>query len=548
MRLQTTLALAAVGMILSAPASAPAETAEQSQWISFRNGGTSFGTGDYPISWSPEDGILWQQELDGYGQSTPVIYGQKIFVATVIGPMKETCCVSCWDLSNGTSLWSYELPSATQTASNYMHSRAAPTPVVDANGVYVFFEGGDLVALNHDGEKLWHRNLAEDFGPFKNNHGLGSSPTQTEDLVVLTLEHQGPSCLVAIEKSTGETRWKAERPSGNSWTSPIVVESPTGPHVIVSSAGSVTAYEAKSGQVLWSMEGLEGNSVPSPTAHGDHLLIGARLPEFGESSAAAKSNLCLKLTDDSYDVAWQAEKVLSDYASPVVAGDCVYFLNKAGVLTCLDLASGERHYIKRLECTCWATPVVAGDHVYFFGKNGETHVIKAGPMFERVAVNQLWNPESPPKPETYVESEGHGHGHGGGHAHGEKPETGMPAKSAEASESNEPRQGRFLRMLLANDKNGDGVLTKDELPPQFQRMAAGGDLNGDDQLDQAELKAMAESFEKRRAGAREGARDPIVYGVAAADGVIVVRTGTRLFAVSGKPSLQNRVTSKENRQ
>jgi len=545
---QRILTLVAIGMVLLPSAPAPADPAGQSEWTSFRNGGTSHGAGEYPINWSPENGILWQQELDGYGQSTPVVFGQQVFVATVVGPMKETCCISSWDLTSGRSLWSHEFPAATQSASNYMHSRAAPTPVVDASGIFVFFEGGDLIALNHDGEKLWHRNLAEDLGPFENNHGLGSSPAQTEDLVILTLEHQGPSCLVAFEKSSGETRWKVDRPSGNSWTSPIVVDSANGPRVIVSSAGSVTAYEAESGQVLWSMEGLEGNSVPSPTAHGNHLFIGARLPEFGESSAAAKSNLCLHLTGDSYDVAWQAEKVLCDYASPVVAEDCVYFLNKAGVLTCLDLTSGEHHYTKRLGCTCWATPVVAGGHVYFFAKNGETRVIKAGPLFERVAVNQLWNPDSPPKPETYVGSAGHGHGHAGGQGHGEPADAGKPAESSEAAEPGEPRQSRFLGMLLAGDKNGDGVLTKDELPPQFQRMAAGGDLNGDDQLDQDELQAMAESFEKRRAGAREGARDPIVYGVAAADGVMIIRTGTRLFAVSGDATVPQALSSQESRQ
>ena len=386
----------------------PADSTEETQWTSFRNGGGSQTSGDLPLNWSPKDGILWQQELEGYGQSTPVIYDRKVFVATVIGPMKEICCISCRDVTTGRSLWRHDVPAATKSASNYMHSRAAPTPVVDAAGVYAFFEGGDLVAVSHDGKPLWHRNLAADLGPFKNNHGLGSSPAQSDELVFLTLEHQGPSYLVAIDKSAGETRWKLDRPSGNSWASPVVVDSSSGPRVIVSSGGAVTAYEADSGEVLWSMDGLEGNSVPSPTPHGDHLLIGARLPEFGESSAAAKSNLCLSLTNDGYSVAWQAEKVLSDYASPVVTGDCVYFLNKAGVLTCLDLESGERHYTKRLGCTCWATPLVAGDHVYFFGKSGETHIIKAGPEFERVAENRLWDADNPPKPETYMESQGGG--------------------------------------------------------------------------------------------------------------------------------------------
>ncbi|MCA9074714.1 MAG: PQQ-binding-like beta-propeller repeat protein [Planctomycetaceae bacterium] len=516
-----------VGLVICFARQTFAEGTEPSKWLSFRNGGASRVTGDFPTSWAPDDAILWQQELNGYGQSTPVIYGHKVFVSTVIGPMKETCCVSCWDLQSGTSLWAHEFEAATESASNYMHSRAAPTPVVDADGVYVFFEGGDLVALNHEGEVQWHRDLAADLGPFTNNHGLGSSPSQTDELVIISLEHQGPSYLLAIEKSSGRTRWKVDRPSGSSWSSPIVVTSQNGPRVIVSSAGSVTAYEASSGQVLWTLEGLEGNTVPSPTSQGDHLLIGARLPEFGESSAAAKSNLCLRLTDDSYDVEWRAETVLSDYASPVVADGCAYFLNKAGVLTCLDLNSGERHYTKRLGCSCWATPMVAGDHIYFFGKNGETHVIRSGPEFERVAVSQLWSADNPPKPETYVESTGSGHGH----QQSSENEAENPSDVAQTSEAGQQPRG-LLAMLLAGDKNGDGVLTKDEVPPRFQRMAKGGDLNDDDQLDEAEMKAMDESFRERRAGSREGARDPIVYGVAAADGVIVIRTGTRLFAVS----------------
>lgn len=526
MRLQAILVLVAVGIMLAAGQYASAEPTQQAHWASFRNGGSSHASGDYPVSWGPKSGVIWQQELKGYGQSTPVIFGQKVFVASVIGPMKETCCVSCWNLKDGKPLWTHTLPAATKAASNYSVARAAPTPVVDASSVFVFFEGGDLVALTHDGEKQWHRNLSADFGPFENHHGLGSSPTQTDDLVIVTLEHRGPSNLVAVDKSSGDIRWKVDRPSGMSWTSPIVADTPAGSRVIVSSAGKVTAYDAGSGRAVWSMEGLEGNSVPSPTLVGNHLLIGARSAEFGDGSAAAKSNLCLKLSDDSYDVLWHAEKVLSDYSSPVVARDCVYYLNKLGVLTCLDLTSGARHYTERLGCVCWATPLVAGGNVYFFGKNGETHVVRAGATFERVAVNQLWNPNNPPNPETYVESARRERGANDQGA--PKKTTGKPAES---SESTQQRPSGFLGILLSMDKNGDGVLTKGELSPRYQRMLVGGDLNGDDKLDKAELKTMAESFRKRRSGSREGARDPIVYGVGAAYGVIVVRTGTRLYAI-----------------
>ena len=148
----------------------------------------------------------------------------------------------------------------------------------------------------------------------------------------------------------------------------------------------------------------------------------------------------------------QAETVLSDYASPVVAQDCVYFVNKAGVLTCVDLASGRTHYRQRLEFECWSTPLVAGEHVYFFGKRGETHVVRAGPEFSTTAVNHLWDPDSPPLPETYTEAAGHERQ--GGDAEGGGPR----------------RAGGMLARLLEGDRDGDGVLTKDELPPPFRRM------------------------------------------------------------------------------
>jgi len=482
-------------------------------WTSFRNGGHSTSVGAMPQEWSTTSGIAWATELTGYGQSTPVIYQGKIYVTSVVGPMKEVCQITCVDLKAGKEIWSQRFDAATQGESNYMHSRAAPTPTVDQHGVYAFFEGGNLVSLSLTGDRRWSRDLAEKYGPFKNNHGLGSSLAQSDELVFLNLEHQGPSWLLAVDKQTGETRWEVERPLGSSWTSPIVISSASTESVVVSSAGSVKAYDAKSGKELWTYDGLEGNSVPSPTFDGTNLLIGARLPEFGSTAEAGKSNLCLKLAENGQcDVRWRAKKVFSDYASPVVADECVYYLNKTGVLFCLDLETGEPHYTQRLGIECWATPLVAGSRVYFFGKNGETVVIQSGPTFEKIAVNQLWDPSNPPKPESYVEHQGSGHGHGGQDGGG--------------------RRGGMMAMLTKGDANQDGILTKDEIPEPFQAMLPRVDLNGDGSLDAEELKAMEESFRKRREGSRAGARDPIVYGIAAADGTIVVRTGTRLYAIS----------------
>ena len=213
-----------------------------------------------------------------------------------------------------------------------------------------------------------------------NHHGLGSSPVETADSIILNIEHNGPSYLLAIDKNNGKNRWKMNRPSGMSWTSPVVFPEESQSQVIVSSKGTVTGYDCKSGTELWELEGLSGNTVPSPTVVGGNLLVGARMPDFSSGSQVSQSNLCLKIPVEksNCEVLWRAEKAISDYASPVLSDQCVYILNDKGVLYCLDYETGKRHYIKRIGTSCWATPVVVKDKIYFFGKDGKTTVVKSG--------------------------------------------------------------------------------------------------------------------------------------------------------------------------
>jgi outer membrane protein assembly factor BamB len=509
-----------------------------SNWPEFRNGGSSTSASTVPDTWSPESGIAWQKELPGYGQSCPVVFNSRVFLTAVVGPMKDQCAVICLDLKTGEQIWSYELEASTKSASNYMAARSAPTPMADENGAYAFFEGGDVVALNLDGSEKWKRSLTTDYGAFENNHGLGSSPTQTKDLVIINIEHKGPSYLVAIEKATGKTIWKSDRPSGSSWTSPIVVEHEGREIIIVSSGGTVDGYDPADGKQIWTVGGLSGNSVPSPTAVGPYLFVGARIPEFGSTQDAAQSNLCIKLDttpEGKHEVMWRASKAVCDYASPVVDRDCAYYLNSVGVLFCIDSATGETHYTQRLGTTCWATPIVAGENIFFFGKDGTTQVIKSGPTFVKVATNQLWDPRNAPTPETYKETQG-GHGHGeasGGTTSEEKSKTVESTEPAAGGPPSGRRGGGMMAMLLKSDANGDGIISADELPSDFKEMLPRVDLNRDNAIDAAEMKAMEESFRKRREGSQALARDPIVYGVAAADGAFIIRTGTRLFCVGG---------------
>lgn len=519
------------------------------EWTSFRNGGHSQAISKLPTTWSPDRGIAWQHELVGYGQSAPVILNGNVIVCSVAGPMCEQLVVQCFDLSSGDELWKYERESSNGHPSNYMNSRAAPTPLVDQDAVYAFFESGDLVCLNHQGKLLWHRNEAESFGKFENNHGIGSSPAMDERNLYLLIEHDGPSSLTAINKKSGETVWRTERKSTKSWASPIVTRFPSGEQtIVVSSGGTVTGYSSSDGGQQWQIDGIEGNSIPSPTVVESYLLVGARLPEFA-SDGQVKANCCLdlsRMTDGEPKVLWRADKAICEYASPVALGGYAYFLNKANVLHCIDVSSGEVAYRKRLSLNCWATPIVADDAIFFFGKNGQTRIVRGGPEFVEIATNQLWSPDAPPAPENYVESAGShgGHGHGGerhaGPSHGDT-EHGRPGHKAEdhgvaGSHDAKPASpgGGMVERMLAGDANEDGTLEGDEIPAMFRPMISRIDSDGDGKINRQELEQMAKSFAERRKDAAASARDPIVYGVAAASGKIAVRTGTRLYVVDGK--------------
>ncbi|MFN9718668.1 MAG: hypothetical protein ACK58L_08255 [Planctomycetota bacterium] len=198
--------------------------------------------------------------------------------------------------------------------------------------------------------------------------------------------------------------------------------------------------------------------------------------------------------------------------------------------------TGETQYTERLGTTCWATPIISGDQVFFFGKDGTTQVISAGPVFTKVSSNSLWDLKNPPAPETYTEHQGGGHEHGALSA-----ESGLKGEAGEADREPKGGPGRrggpgggMIAMLLKGDLNGDGNISAEELPTEFREMMPRMDSNKDNVIDAVELKAMEETFRKRREGSRESARDPIVYGVAAADGACVIRTGTRLYCVRGK--------------
>ena len=370
---------------------------DQSAWPGFLGAGASeIDPASIPLKWSPTENVAWDASLPGHGQSSPVIWGDRVFVTTVEGDNKETCHVICLSLKDGAILWDHKHTSTAPDPNSVYISRAAPTPVVDGKHVFAFFECGDMIALSHDGQESWTKSLSKDYGKFVNKFGLSGSPVQVDDRVVVLIDDEGPSYLVALSKADGSVLWKTDRTSRNSWSSPAMLNIEGKPQVIISSAGSVDGYDPTTGQQLWTFTDVGGNTATTPLAAGpNQFLIAASPGRSGENSAGAnKSNALMKVTreGDAWkpEIVWRSAEATPSWASPFVHQVFAYWVNRVGVVYCIDVATGEQKYAQRTKQSCWATPIAIGDRIYFFGKDGVTTVLAAGPEFKELAANELW--------------------------------------------------------------------------------------------------------------------------------------------------------------
>ena len=376
----------------------PARSAQSSgaEWTSFLGPPQTLAARSaesLPLEWTPEQ-VAYTIDLEGYGQSSPVVHGGQIYVTTVEGPNKETCRVAAYALEDGRKLWTQDTENPMPVENNVYVSRAAPTPAADDRGVVAFFEGLRLVAYTPEGTERWNRDLAADYGPGEADFGLSASLAQDAAHVFVHVETKQSPYLLAVAKATGETVWKVPGLDSSTWASPLLIEGPEGsPHLVVSAKGSVAGFDPETGERLWRLDGLIGNTSNSPyPAGGSTFLIGGSGGRMDPDGPA--TNALFEITKQSDGFAcekrWEAERGRSSFGSPVAADGLAYFVNRSGAVFAYDLETGEPAFTKRVAESSWATPLVIGSRIYFVGKDGETTVVGTGPDFETIGGGRVW--------------------------------------------------------------------------------------------------------------------------------------------------------------
>jgi len=374
--------------------SAAAEPAASVSWPRFRgpNGAGVVEGAQVPVKWSEAD-VRWKVDLPGHGHSSPVAWGDRLFVTC---GDKDTAkrIVLGLRASDGGVIWKKEYDSQPY-AMNKMNSYAAATPAVDAERVYVTWTTPSqvtLLVLDHAGKEAWRR---DDVGPFQSQHGSGASPIVWEDLVILandTEEKEGrESFILAVEAKTGKTVWKHVRKSVKAtYGTPCIFQPPSGPPQLVYAGKDhgFTALDPRTGRLIWELDkAFPLRVVGSPVAAGGLVIAACGEGGKGHSVVAVRPGTREKPGDAA--VAWTLTKSVPYVPTPVAVKDLLFLWGDGGIAQCVRLATGEVVWSERVGGEYFASPLCVDGRVYNVSKAGEVVVLAAAERYELLARNPV---------------------------------------------------------------------------------------------------------------------------------------------------------------
>ena len=381
------------------------------QWRGPSGSGVSGDTG-LPVRWSTRENIAWSAALRGLGSSSPVVWGDRIFITSQTGRVRlgsgahpqlarddaalvavekpiggrrddpagandpVSLIVEAFDRSDGRRAWEHRVEARGPFPDLHeKHNLATPTPVTDGEFLFAWFGTGQIVALDMRGGVVWEKHLGQEYSPFDINWGHGSSPVLYKDLLILLCDHASASYLLALEARTGKLRWKTDRGKGRaSYSTPLVVSAAGRDELVVNSSERIDSYDPITGELLWYADAPRQTPVPSAVFHDGliYLTRGYRNSPYLALRPGGRGDV------SATHVVWRAPGGGSYAASLVYYEGLLYFTNDVGVLTCADAKTGARLWQTRLGGVFFASPVAADGKIYFASQTGETVVVQAG--------------------------------------------------------------------------------------------------------------------------------------------------------------------------
>jgi len=397
--------LPAVGLTVLAVATVIAAAPSDNFWPHWRGPlATGVSTSAKPpLEWGESKNVRWKIEIPGRGSSTPVVWGDRVYLLTAApvgvelaashtttrGPMRYM--VMALDRRTGKTIW--ERTAREEAPHEGTHQQfgtyASSSAVTDGEVLVASFESRGIYAYDMNGTQLWSVDLGDK--RMRNEFGEGSTPALHKERIFVVWDHQGESFIAALDRKTGKEVWRKNRQEIDSWATPLVVEHGGKAQVVTGAQNRVRSYDAETGELVWEAGGLTPNPIPSPVAAEGmvYLMSGYR----GNNLKA------VRLADAKGDITgtaalvWSADRDTPYVPSPLLYDNVLYFLKgNTGVLSAFDAKSGKPHYqVQRIEGVpnVFASLVGADGKIFVLGQDGSAAVIKHGPTYEVLATNKL---------------------------------------------------------------------------------------------------------------------------------------------------------------
>jgi outer membrane protein assembly factor BamB len=341
----------------------------------------------YPDRWSATRNVVWRTPVPGRGNSSPVVWGDHIFL-TAGDDRGRRLYVLAYRRSDGSLLWETEVAPGPREAVHRKNGPASATPATDGERVYVSLGSRGLAALDFNGAVLW---LTE-VGRIANYHGPAGSPLLYRDKLIIYQDQRRGGFVAAYDTATGEQIWRTSRGQSVGWGTPVAIRVGDHDELIVSSQRLVQSYDPSTGEELWRCDGMLREVIPTPAV--GHGLVYCASGRAGPTLAIRPGG---RGDVTRTHVEWSITRGSPFVPSPTVYGDYLYQINDmSSIITCLNARTGETVWQERLGRPrregISASPIVVDDKLFVTNDEGQTFVLKTGPDFEILHVNDIGAP------------------------------------------------------------------------------------------------------------------------------------------------------------